>query len=52
MAAEYGDYYFIRARSKFTDLLSEREGDQNDNEGRYVVTFISAVSEHWNSKTT
>ena len=41
LAAKYGGYYFIRARSKFTDLLSEKEGSS---EGDYVITFISAVS--------
>ena len=43
LAAKYGGYYFIRARSKFTDLLSENEGTAED-QGDNVITFISAVS--------
>jgi hypothetical protein len=44
LAAKYGGYYFIRARSKFTDLLSEKETVQEAEQGSFVVTFISAVS--------
>ena len=43
MSAKYGGYYFIRARSKFTDLLGEKEASA-DSGGEYVTTFISAVS--------
>lgn len=43
MSAKYGGYYFIRARSKFTDLLSE-SGATKEPQGDYVITFISAVS--------
>lgn len=43
LAAKYGGYYFIRARSKFTDLLSEME-ELGENQGDSVITFISAVS--------
>ena len=42
MSAKYGGYYFIRARSKFTDLLSEQGGGGSQDD--YVATFISAVS--------
>ena len=34
-----GGYYFLRARSKFTDTHSKET-----EEGDYVSTFISAVS--------
>ena len=44
LAAKYGGFYFIRAKSKFTDLLSEK-GATETTPGDYVATFISAVSD-------
>jgi len=38
-AAMEGGYYFLRARSKFTDVHSESIHEED-----YVSTFISAVS--------
>lgn len=50
LSAKYGGYYFIRARSKFTDLLSEDEADELLEED-HVITFISAVSVVLNQST-
>lgn len=44
LSAKYGGYYFIRARSKFTDLLSDTSDSSKTSQRDYVITFISAVS--------
>jgi len=44
LAARFGGFYFIRTRSKFSDLLSQSDEAGGGGEGDYVTTLISAVS--------